>query len=97
MKYISTRGQSPPKTFDEAVLTGLAPDGGLYVPKEIPHFTSKEISSWRSLSYQELAQRVITPFVGDSIPSSDLSPLIRGAYSGFRNDSVAPCRMPDCI
>ncbi len=90
MKYISTRGQSPPKTFDEAVLTGLAPDGGLYVPKEIPQFTSKEISSWRSLSYQELAQRVITPFVGDSIPSGDLSPLIRGAYSGFRNDSVAP-------
>ena len=90
MKYISTRGQSPPKTFDEAVLTGLAPDGGLYVPKEIPQFTLKEISSWRSLSYQELAQRVITPFVGDSIPSGDLWPLIRRAYSGFRNDSVAP-------
>ena len=90
MKYISTRGKSPPKTFDEAVLTGLAPDGGLFIPQEIPHFSLKEISSWKSFSYHELAQRVINPFVGDSIPSGDLARLIREAYSGFRNDSVAP-------
>ena len=80
MKYISTRGKSSPKTFDEAVLTGLAPDGGLFIPQEIPHFSLKEISSWKSFSYHELAQRVINPFVGDSIPSGDLARLIREAY-----------------
>ncbi len=90
MKYISTRAQSTPKTFDEVVLTGLAPDGGLYVPQEIPHFSLREISSWHSYPYQELAQQIITPFVGDSIPSGDLALLINDAYSRFRNESVAP-------
>ena len=90
MRYISTRGQSTPKTFDEVVLTGLAPDGGLYVPQEIPHFSLREISSWHSYSYQELAQQIITPFVGDSIPSGDLALLINDAYLRFRNESIAP-------
>ena len=90
MKYISTRAQSTPKTFDEVVLTGLAPDGGLYVPQEIPHFSLREISSWHSYSYQELAQQIITPFAGDSIPSGDLALLINDAYSRFSNESVAP-------
>ena len=49
MRYISTRGGGSPKTFEQVVLTGLAPDGGLYVPNEIPHFSATAIAGWQGL------------------------------------------------
>ena len=64
MKYISTRGGVEPKSFEEVVLTGLAEDGGLFVPEQLPKFSTEEIASWGELSYEELALKIITPFVG---------------------------------
>ncbi len=90
MRYISTRGGGSPKTFEQVVLTGLAPDGGLYVPNEIPHFSATAIAGWQGLSYQELAFEVMQPYAGDCIPEENLRALIDRAYSNFRHASIAP-------
>lgn len=90
MKYISTRGQAPALTFEEVVLTGLAPDGGLYVPETLPKFSAEEIASWAGLSYQELAFKVMSPFVAGAIADDDLKQIIESAYSGFRHSAIAP-------
>ncbi len=90
MKYISTRGQSPALSFEEVVLTGLAPDGGLYVPETLPTFTQKEISSWVGLSYEALAFNIIKPFVDGEIPDEDLRGIIGKAYANFRHEAIAP-------
>jgi threonine synthase len=90
MEYISTRGGGEPKSFEDVILTGLAPDGGLYVPKSLPHYSHEEIASWAGLSYQQLALKVITPFVDGAIPESDLERLIEKSYGNFRHDDIAP-------
>ncbi|MDG1694395.1 MAG: threonine synthase [Porticoccaceae bacterium] len=90
MKYISTRGGVEPKSFEDVVLTGLAEDGGLFVPEQLPKFSIEEIASWSVLSYEELALKIITPFVGGSIPEQDLRQLIEKSYAGFRHEAVAP-------
>lgn len=90
MKYISTRGGGQPKSFEEVILTGLAPDGGLYVPAQLPHFSRQEIASWSSLSYQELALKIISPFVDGAIAEHDLEKIIAKSYSTFRHDDIAP-------
>jgi threonine synthase len=72
MKYISTRGGVEPKSFEDVILTGLASDGGLFVPEKLPHFSEAEIASWAGLSYQELALKIMTPFVDGAIPQNDL-------------------------
>ena len=90
MKYISTRGGAAPKSFEDVILTGLAPDGGLFVPNQLPQFSHSEISSWQNLSYEELALKVISPFVDDEIPQSDLKQLIEKSYSTFRHSEIAP-------
>ena len=90
MKYISTRGGGQPKSFEEVILTGLAPDGGLYVPAQLPHFSRQEIASWSSLSYQELALKIISPFVDGAISEHDLEKIIAKSYSTFRHDDIAP-------
>ena len=90
MKYISTRGGGQPKSFEEVILTGLAPDGGLYVPAQLPHFSRQEIASWSSLSYKELALKIISPFVDGAIPEHDLEKIIAKSYSTFRHDDIAP-------
>ena len=90
MKYISTRGQAPSLSFEEVVLTGLASDGGLYVPETLPQFSEQEIASWAGLDYRELAIKIITPFVADDIPAQDLQRLVNESYSGFRHSAIAP-------
>ena len=55
MKYISTRGQTAPKSFSEVLLMGLAPDGGLMLPERYPQVDAAALQSWRNLSYAELA------------------------------------------
>ncbi len=90
MEYISTRGGGEPKSFEDVILTGLAPDGGLYVPKSLPHYSHEEIASWSDLSYQQLALKVITPFVDGAIPESDLERLIEKSYGNFRHEDIAP-------
>ncbi|NQV69321.1 MAG: threonine synthase [Pseudohongiella sp.] len=90
MKYISTRGACPEQNFEQVLLTGLAPDGGLYVPKELPHFSLAQISSWKDLSYSELALKIITPFIGDEIPAPALRTIIEESYAEFDHPDVAP-------
>ena len=90
MKYISTRGQAPILTFEEVVLTGLAKDGGLYVPESIPHFSKAQIASWAGLSYQELAFNIMSPFMGGEIPEADLKVIINKSYNAFRHNAIAP-------
>ncbi|WP_421866155.1 threonine synthase [Motiliproteus sp.] len=104
MKYISTRGQAPALNFEEVLLAGLATDGGLYVPEQLPQFSKEEIASWAGLSYADLAKKVIAPFVADTIPQADLDAIIDETYGTaretegknvFTHDAVAPLKQLD--
>jgi len=90
VKYISTRGSAPALSFEDVLLTGLAPDGGLYVPETLPRFTHEEIASWAGLPYTDLAFNVMYPFVEGSIPKADFQNMINDTYSVFDHDAVAP-------
>ena len=90
MKYISTRGQAPELTFEEAMLTGLARDGGLYVPAEIPQMSKDEIAGLAGLSYEETAFRVMWPFVSGSFTEEEFRGCIARAYEGFGHTARAP-------
>jgi len=80
MKYISTRGNAPAKTFTEILLGGLAPDGGLYLPEHYPQVTRAELDAWRNLSYADLAFAVLSKFATD-IPAADLKAIISKTYT----------------
>lgn len=88
MNYVSTRGDCAPLLFSETILTGLARDGGLFLPEEIPEVSSK-LASWRTLSYQDLAYEIMSLFA-DDIPQDTLRELIRKSYSAFRHPEVTP-------
>ncbi|MFT4615048.1 MAG: threonine synthase [Bacteroidia bacterium] len=90
MKYISTRGQAPALNFEEVMLTGLASDGGLYVPESLPKFSAQELREMATLDYVSLAQKIISPFVDDCVPQADLRRLLEESYAGFRHNAVAP-------
>ncbi|HJN95923.1 MAG: threonine synthase [Gammaproteobacteria bacterium] len=90
MKYISTRSGCSPQSFEDVLLTGLAPDGGLFVPEELPVLTADEIRSYQGLAYPELALKIITPFIGDEIPAGDLRAIIEESYAEFDHPEVAP-------
>lgn len=90
IQYISTRGQAPALNFEDVALTGLASDGGLYVPDTIPSFSPQELIALASLPYTELAFRIMQPFIGDAISAQDLRKLIEDAYKTFRHSAVAP-------
>jgi threonine synthase len=90
VKYISTRGAAPPLEFEEVLLTGLAADGGLYVPMVWPQIDEATLRGMRGLKYSEIAQRVITPFLGGAIPAGDLKLIIQKAYASFDHQAVAP-------
>ncbi|MEL7109983.1 MAG: threonine synthase [Pseudomonadota bacterium] len=86
MKYVSTRGQAAPVDFVEACLTGLAPDGGLYVPESWP----KIAPATPSESYVDIATRVLQAFAGDALSDSDVRGLCERAYASFSHNAVAP-------
>lgn len=90
MKYISTRGQAPELSFEEAMLSGLARDGGLYVPDTIPTMSKADIAALAGLSYEEIAVRVMMPFVGDTFSESRFAELVAKAYDGFGHEARAP-------
>ena len=89
MKYISTRGGIAPLGFKDAVMMGLATDGGLLLPAEFPQISRSELEALRPLSYQELAFRIIAPFA-DDIPAADLKELINRSYASFRHPEITP-------
>ncbi len=88
MRYISTRGKAEILNWTDVVTSGLASDGGLYVPKKIPSFPIDEIKSWKNLSYNELAFKVISPYVDGEIADADLKKLIDESYRTFRTPQV---------
>ncbi|MSP42065.1 MAG: threonine synthase [Alphaproteobacteria bacterium] len=90
MKYVSTRGRARPLDFTDALLAGLAEDGGLYVPHHWPRLSAHEIQSMAGLSYASLAHRVMHPLVGDSIASGVLKKLIDESYAGFDHAAITP-------
>ncbi|MGR3436437.1 MAG: threonine synthase [Shimia sp.] len=90
MHYVSTRGQAPALTFEEAMLTGLARDGGLYVPEAIPQMTQADIAALAGLPYEEAAFRVMRPFVGDAFADDTFRGAIERAYAGFDHAARAP-------
>lgn len=90
MKYISTRGQAPALEFEDVLLTGLAPDGGLYVPENLPKYSAADLKEMAGLSYTELAFKIIEPFVAGSIDDDSLRSMINDSYGEFRHDAVTP-------
>ncbi|MEH3126257.1 threonine synthase [Agrobacterium cavarae] len=90
MKYVSTRGGAPSLGFSDALLAGLARDGGLYVPSEWPTIKKKEIRALRGKTYQEVAFEVLYRFTGGEIPEKDFRSMIDEAYATFRHPAVAP-------
>ncbi len=90
MRYRSTRGGSPDVDFETAILTGLAPDGGLYLPFEWPSISEEALAGWNGLSYQGVAARVIEPFAAGFLDLDQLEPLVAAAYEGFGDRDIAP-------
>ena len=89
MRYISTRGHGP-VTFKQALLDGLAPDGGLYLPEVYPTFSQEQLNAFSTQSFQEIALTILTPFVEGEIPSTDLKHMVNTAYSRFTHQSITP-------
>jgi threonine synthase len=90
VRHVSTRGEAPPLGFAEAMLAGLAPDGGLYVPQAWPCIEPATIGAFAGRPYAEVAVDIVRRFTGDAIGEMDLSRMAREAYGGFRHPAVAP-------
>src|ERR1700727_2077247 len=90
MQHVSTRGEAPPLGFAEAMLAGLARDGGLYVPQSWPQLEPDMIGAFARRSYAEAAVEVVRRFVDDSIAETDLARMVREAYGAFRHPAVVP-------
>jgi threonine synthase len=87
---VSTRGDAPELGFEDVLLTGLARDGGLYLPERWPQFTQVDIARMAGRPYEEVALEVIRPFVGGEIGEAELGSIISEAYATFRHRTVAP-------
>ncbi len=96
MRYISTRGGIQPIAFKDAVMMGLASDGGLLLPESYPQISAEQLESWRSLGYPELAFEIISRFV-DDIPADDLKSIIKRSYATFTHPQVTPVVKQDGV
>ena len=92
MLHVSTRGSAPKLGFEEAMLAGLARDGGLYLPEAWPQMGRAEIAALAGLPYAEAAFRVMRPFVGDAFTDDEFRAIVARAYAGFRHPAIAPLR-----
>ena len=90
MHYYSTRGQDGPLGYENALLSGLARDGGLYLPEAWPKFSHEDIASMQGLSYSELAGRIMAPFCDGEIDEVELTAMARDAYADFDHPDIAP-------
>ena len=90
MDYVSTRGQAPHLGFADAMLAGLARDGGLYVPADVPHWQPADIAALAGQPWEEVAFRVMRPFLGGAIADEDFRDLIAGAAAGFAHPARTP-------
>lgn len=92
MRYISTRGQAEAINFEQVVLTGLAPDGGLYVPETYPTLSQEQIASFAGKTYSQVAFEVMRPFVGDCLDEATFKELINASYATFNQSAVVPLK-----
>ena len=91
MKYVSTRGSTPEQTFEGVLLSGLARDGGLFVPAEWPAMDNAAIAALDGMDYPEIVARIVRPFIEpDLISDADLAAICARAYAGFRHPATAP-------
>jgi threonine synthase len=95
MRYVSTRGNAPTLGFRDAVLTGLARDGGLYVPEAWPTLSHSEIQGMRGLSYAGAALHLLEPFLGGEVEKPAFERIVREAYGTFRHEAVCPLVQTD--
>ena len=90
MRYVSTRGGVDPITFSQAVIMGLATDGGLLLPETFPQIGQEELRRWAGMPFPELAVEVMHPYMGDDISREQLSTLVERSYGGFLHPEVTP-------
>ena len=95
MRYVSTRGEAPELGFEDVLLTGLARDGGLYVPAQWPELSTRAITELQGQSYEAIAYQVMHPFIGGAIPEAELKRMIAEAYGSFGHPAVAPLKQLD--
>ena len=95
MHYISTRGAAPTLGFADTLLTGLARDGGLYLPLSVPLLPPDAIRALRGVPYAEAAARIMAPFVDEDFDQDEMKSLTAAAYAGFRRAAVAPLAQID--
>lgn len=93
MRFVSTRGEAPPVPFSTAVAQGLAPDGGLYLPEELPDLRLF-LSEWEKLSYPELCLAFFELFA-DDIEPLNLARIVKASYEDFAHSEIAPIRHLD--
>ncbi|KAI9834428.1 MAG: threonine synthase [Phylliscum demangeonii] len=90
-RYLSTRGESYDLSFEEVILKGLAPDGGLFIPEDIPALPPDWATGWRDLSFADLAFHICSLYIApDEIPPADLRAIIQRSYATFRHPSITP-------
>ena len=92
MEYISTRDKNLSFSFKDVFLRGLAPDGGLFIPKKIRTYNQSEIAKLSNLSYTDLATEIISNFCEPEIDKNDLRKIIRKSYQNFITDDVVKIR-----
>jgi threonine synthase len=90
--YRSTRGESPELPFEDVLLAGLAPDGGLYVPSHLPQFSPADLIRLSHMPYTELAYHIIAPFLGNTLDEAELHALLEESYASFRHTAIAPLK-----
>ena len=90
MRYVSTRGGVSPVSFSEAVMMGLATDGGLLLPERFPAVDPQTLRRWAGLPFRELAVEVMYPYVGDDISRDELTALVDRSYAGFSHPEITP-------
>ncbi|HXE26766.1 MAG TPA: threonine synthase, partial [Roseiarcus sp.] len=95
MHYVSTRGAAPALGFADALLAGLARDGGLYAPLSVPRFPAEAIRGLRGVPYAQAAARVMAPFVEPDFSPAEIESLSRAAYAGFGRAAAAPIAQLD--
>jgi threonine synthase len=95
VNYISTRGEAPALTFTDALITGLAQDGGLYLPEAYPSFSPETIAGFAGRPYADVAEAVLTPFVAGTIEPAALKAMLASAYARFDHAAVAPLAQLD--
>ncbi|MAI74567.1 MAG: threonine synthase, partial [SAR116 cluster bacterium] len=89
IKYLSTRGGESSLSYEDVLLSGLARDGGLFMPEEWPHFSYSELEEMKTLDYAELATKIMKPFIEPCLSEKEILEISRDTYSSF-NEGIAP-------